>query len=234
MSDVGLPRDVEEPEMPESGDESMVASEEIMIITGGFTDGESDEDDGTALEGGERSVDGDEPSAEEDMESASEFTLDELVAEMAGVSAATPDAPVEEAAPVPDHIDPLAAAMSETFAGACPVEVELWTRLPFWILGVVWVLFVGALAFLLWPRSAGGLQDAPLYGLLVFGGAALVVIGLAAGLFIWSRARSRAELSDRPIVSRVVLLRVLGWTAGGVALWVITMVVLSLHYLDVF
>lgn len=234
MSDAGLPRDVEEPETPEFGDDSEAPSEEIMIIPGGFADGESGEDDGTALEGGDQPAGEDEPSSDEDTAPASEFTLDELVAEMAGVSATTPSAPVEETAPVQDHIDPLTTAMSVTYAETLPVEAELWTRLPFWILGAVWALFAGVLTYLLWPRSAGGLQDAQLYGVLVFGGAALVVIGLLVGLFIWSRARSHAELPDRPIVSRVVLLRVLGWTAGGVALWAIAMVVLSLHHLDVF
>jgi hypothetical protein len=135
---------------------------------------------------------------------------------------------------VPDHVDPLAAAMSEAFAEAVPIEAELWTRVPFWTLGFVWAASVGVMTYLLWPKMSGGLQDAPLYGVLVFGGAGLVVVSLIAGLIVWSMARARAELTDRPIVSRAVLLRVLGWTAGGVALWVVSMIVLSLRHLDVF
>jgi uncharacterized membrane-anchored protein len=81
--------------------------------------------------------------------------------------------------------------------------------------------------------AKAGLADNQLYGILVFGGAALVAGGLVVGLVVWFRARSQADHSDRGIVGRAVLLRALGWTAMGVALWVVSMIVLSLHSLDV-
>lgn len=162
------------------------------------------------------------------------FTLDELVAEMADVSTVAadgsgPEAPAPAAA---ERIDLLETAMSDTFAEAPSVEAAMWTRLPFWILGGAWVLSVGVLTFLLWPTAKAGLTG-QLYDLLVFGGVGLVVASAVAGAVIWFRARAQAEMAERALVSRAVLLRALGWTAIGVALWVVSMVVLSLHSLDV-
>jgi len=228
MSDAGLPGEAKDLETLEMGDEPTGDADELMIITGGIAE---EGQDGEVAPAEEAEPESDAEPADE----RAEFTLDELVAEMAGVSAVVADAPAAETAaePVPEHLDPLAAAMSEAFAATVPVEAEMWTRAPFWATGATWAIFVGVLTYLLWPKAAGGLQDAPLYGVLVFGGATLVVVGLVAGLIVWSRARARAEITDRAIVSRAVLLRVLGWTAAGVALWVIAMIVLSLHYLDV-
>lgn len=224
MSDAGLPDGAEVLEMPEAIDDLTGETGELLIITGGI--GDPDEDD-------EPSFGGEAPAVNSVGKPTSEFTLDELVAEMAGVSAFVADAPAEEAAPAPDRVDELAAAMSDAFADAKPIETETWTRLPFWTIGGLWTLFVGVLTFLLWPDAPAGLQNAPLYEVLVFGGAAMVVGGLAVGLMVWSRARARVDVADRAIVSRVVMLRVLGWTASGVALWVVSMVVLSLRHLDV-
>ena len=225
MSDAGLPHGGEEPEAPETVDEPTGDPEELVIITGGTADSEPD--------GDEPMGDDVAPEDVEEAERAAEFTLDELVAEMAGVSAVAASASAGETAPVQGHVDPLTAAMSEVFAEAAPIESEMWTRAPFWAVGASWVVFIGVLTFLLWPRSTGGLETMPLYGVLVFGGAVLVVVSLMAGLVVWARARARTEPTDRPVVSRALLLRMLGWTAAGVALWVIAMVVLSLHHLDV-
>lgn len=224
MSDAGLPRGGDEPETHETNDESTSEAGELQIITG------DPEPDGDVSAGAPI----DEPAPEEPSGSASEFTLDELVAEMAGVSSVAAQPPVVESAPAPEHVDPLTAAMSDTFAEAAPTETELWTRVPFWVIGLSWAAFVGVMTFLLWAKSSGGLEDAPLYGALVFGGAGMVALSLFIGLIVWARARSHAEAGDRGIVSRAVLLRVLGWTAGGVVLWVGAMVVLSLRHLDVF
>lgn len=227
MSDTGLPRGGDEPETHETNDESTSEAGELQILAEGIADPESGDDLSATAPA-------DEHAMEEPAGSASEFTLDELVAEMAGVSSVTAQAPAVESAPAPEHVDPLTAAMSDTFAEAAPTEAALWTRVPFWVIGLSWMSFVGVMTFLLWPKSSGGLQDAPLYGALVFGGAGLVVLSLFIGLIVWARARSHAEAGDRGIVSRAVLLRVLGWTAGGVALWVVALIVLSLRHLDVF
>lgn len=228
MSDVELPSDGQDPGAPGTFDESGADSGELVIITGGIAD--EDPDEGIEAVSDVATVD--EPEEEQ----AAEFTLDELVAEMAGVSALAAVVADEEVAPVaiPEHIDPLAAAMSEAFAEAAPVEEEMWTRAPFWVLGAVWAVFAGVLSFLLWPKTSTGLESSPLYGLLVYGGTGLVIVGLIVGLVVWSRARARADFKDRSIVSRALMLRAVGWTAAGVAVWVVALVVLSLHHLDVF
>jgi hypothetical protein len=257
MSDTEMPRDGEESDRPVAADEA-AEDEGLVIIPGepGESDGEGlviipgagvpDESDEEELlqPGDDEPVASDEPGAAEepaadpgDEEAPGEphFTLDELVAEMADVSTVVTDGSTPEpAAPeVPKRVDVLADAMSDTFAEAPPIEAALWTRIPFWVLGAVWALSVGVLTYLLWPGAKAGLAGTQLYNILVFGGAALVVAGAVVGAVIWSRARSQADMADRKIVSRTMLLRALVWAAMGVALWVVSMIVLSLHSLDV-
>ena len=251
MSDTEMPRDGEEPDREVAADEPVaeeaglpailsesesVEQSDLVIIPGGGDAGEMDEDDSLEV------VPVPEPEAAEEPEPAGEgapverkLTLDELVAEMAGGSAAvTGGSPPVASAPVmAERVDTLENAMPDTFADALPVEAQLWKRLPFWVLGATWVVSVGVMTYLLWPMAKAGLADNQLYGILVFGGAALVAGGLVVGLVVWFRARSQADQSDRGIVGRAVLLRALGWTAMGVALWVVSMIVLSLHSLDV-
>jgi hypothetical protein len=245
MSDTEMPRDGEEPDRGVAADEPVaeeaglpailsesesVEQSDLVIIPGGGDAGEMGEDD--SLEA--VPVPGPEP-AEEDAPVERKLTLDELVAEMAGGSAAVTDGspPVASAPVMAERVDTLENAMPDTFADALPVEAQLWKRLPFWVLGATWVVSVGVMTYLLWPMAKAGLADNQLYGILVFGGAALVAGGLVVGLVVWFRARSQADHSDRGIVGRAVLLRALGWTAVGVALWVVSMIVLSLHSLDV-
>jgi hypothetical protein len=223
-----------------SGDPEASDDEGLVIIPGGGVDDAEEEPLQVADASGSTAPE--EPTAPEESGSAAEggdstephFTLDELVAEMADVSTVASDGSGPEApAPVvAERIDVLETAMSDTFAEAPPVEAVMWTRLPFWVLGAVWVISVGVLTFMLWPTAKAGLAG-QLYDVLVFGGAGLVVVSAVAGAVIWFRARSQAEMADRAIVRRAVLLRALGWTALGVALWVVSMVVLSLHSLDV-
>jgi hypothetical protein len=104
----------------------------------------------------------------------------------------------------------------------------MWTRVPFWVLGALWVAFVGVLTYLMWP-STGALVTRPLYPYLVFGGAALVVVGLVTGLTIWLLARAHAGEYGPAGIARTVWMRALGWTACGVAVWWIGLVVLDLH-----
>jgi hypothetical protein len=253
MSDTEMPRDGEEPDRGVAADEPVaeeaglpailsesesVEQSDLVIIPGGGDAGEMGEDD--SLEAvpvpEPEAVPVPEPEpAEEDAPVERKLTLDELVAEMAGGSAAVTDGspPVASAPVVAEGVDTLENTMPDTFADAVPVEAQLWKRLPFWVLGATWVVSVGVMTYLLWPMAKAGLAGNQLYGILVFGGAALVVGGLVVGLVVWFRARSQADHSDRGIVGRAVLLRALGWTAMGVALWVVSMIVLSLHSLDV-
>jgi hypothetical protein len=254
MTDEEMLRDGETPQQPVAAEEPTGADAGLVIIPGGPDPEEADDDvapsdaEVPAVEDAPEVPDvaiheagADEP-AETLPEPAPEwpqFTLDELVAEMAGVSAVTAaSAPsVAEAVTVaPERVDVLAEAMSETFAEAPDVEAEMWTRAPFWALAAVWAAFAGALAYLLWPTAADGLQalmGASLYGLLVYGGPGLVVVGLVMGLIVRSRAQARASVVDRGVVGRAILLRTLGWTAAGVAVWVVAMIVVNFHAVGV-
>lgn len=176
------------------------------------------------------------PEIEEDEEPGPvNFTLDELVAEMADVSTVVTEGPAAGvAAPAAvERIAAIDAVMNDTVGDGVPLEGEMWTRLPFWILGGVWALAVLVLTYLLWPTAKVGLGGAPLYGALVYGGAALAVLSLAVGATIWSRARSLSTTGERPIVSRIIMMRALTWTASGVGLWVVSMIVLSFHSLAI-
>jgi hypothetical protein len=242
MSDAELPHDAELPEQPETDDEAAVEDGGLLIIPGGV-DAEIPEADALdesapeAEEADETAPDAladDEASATEQQpeEPDTQFTLDELVAEMAGVSAVGADSGADAEPVVAQRVDPLAAVMSEAFEEV-PVENEMWTRLPFWILGAAWVSFAGVITYLLWSTAKAALTGTQLWGVLIFGGPALVAAGAVMGFVVWSRARVRCAMPDRGVVGRAILLRAVGWTATGVALWVVSMIVLSLHSLDV-
>jgi hypothetical protein len=230
MSDEEMPVDGDTTGQVAQADGAPVEDAGLLIIPGGA----ESEDGGSVAEPADRPA----PAADVDTAEDSpepQFTLDELVAEMAGVSAVIPGASSSgvPAPVVPERIDALDAVMSDTFAEAPSVESELWTRAPFWVGMAAWLVFVGTLTYLLWPNASQGLQAAPLYGVLVYGGSGLVLLGIITGWVVWKRARARAAIVERAVVGRAVLLRALGWTAGGVAIWVVAMVVLSLHSLDV-
>jgi hypothetical protein len=246
MSDEEMPRDEQAPEQPVVAEEPITEGSGLVIIPGGAGPDEMDDVDFNDLAAAPEDASEDLDTefgesvaeAEPEVPDRPQFTLDELVAEMAGVSAATvgPAAPGEAAPPEPERVDVLAAAMSDTFAEAPAVEDEMWTRAPFWALVAVWAIFAGGLAYLLWPTAAEGLEalmGASLYGILVYGGVALVVIGIVAGMIVRSSAQARASAVDRGIVGRAILLRVLGWTAAGVAVWVIALIAVSFHAVGV-
>jgi hypothetical protein len=189
---------------------------------------------------------GDEP--EEGLDAAPQLTLDEMVAELtAPAEPVSPSAepaeapePVEEPAegaealPAPQAVPPstVTPGPDETLAPAevvRPVADRLWTRIPFWVLGLVWAGLVGASAYALWPTSAEAFILSPLYPVFIFGAAALVAVGVVLGLIVWLTARSRAGEYGTAGVGRRIWTRALGWTAGGVALWWIALIVLDLH-----
>ncbi len=238
MSDAETTRDGDEPERPFAAGEPAVEGEGLVIITGSGGVEEDEEeplpttDTGAAptraeFAGAEEAG----PAAEEGDSTGTDLTLDELVAEMADASTLVTgrSAPEAPAPVVTEHVDVLESLMTDTLAELPAVEARMWTKLPFWVLEALWVLSVGVLTFLLWPNAKAVLAAIPLYDALVFGGAALVAVSAVVGAVVWSRARSMAEMADRSVVGRVVLLRALGWIAAGVALWVVSMVVLSLH-----
>lgn len=260
MSDEEMPRDEEAPEQRAAAEEPTGEDMGLLIIPGGVDP--EDADDGIASGGPDASASDETPEIVEpdlDVPAAGEpiddvelrvaepdaapadrpqFTLDELVAEMAGVSAASAVAPApgESAPVVPERVDVLTAAMSDTFAEAPAVEDEVWTRAPFWGIAAAWALFAGVLAYLLWPTATQGfdaLMGSSLYSVLVWGGVALVVVGLVIGTGVRSRAQARGSVVDRGVVGRAILLRTLGWTAAGVAIWVVAMIVVSFHAVGV-
>ena len=230
MSDEVLPRDEEALEQRAAAQEPIGEDMGLLIIPGGV----DPEDAGEPAD--EVGPEASEPAAVP--ADRPQFTLDELVAEMAGVSAASavPPAAGESAPVVPERVDVLGAAMSDTFSEAPAVGQEMWTRAPFWAVAAVWAIFAGVLAYLLWPTAPQGfdaLMGSSLYSVLVWGGVALVVIGLVIGAVVRSRAQARGGAADRGPVGRAILLRALGWTAAGVAMWVVAMIVVSFHVVGV-
>jgi hypothetical protein len=186
-------------------------------------------------------------------------TLDELVAELAepepaagsvdeseileaaGEGSASGERPEDSEGGEPAEggaVEGTAPAESGADGGAEPEAIEepelpvvrrMSTRVPFWVLGAAWVAFAGGLTYLLWPTSTGVFVTSPIYGYFVFGGAALVIIGLVLGLIVWLAARSSVEKGARAGIAGVVWMRALGWTAIGVVLWWIALTVLDLH-----
>ena len=199
-------------------------------------------------------VPGSEPSqvtasADENEEPTAPLTLDELVAEISEVEPAEAAETAEDEEPVEGEEGETEAAEGEEPAseeeseepesdeeseaeeeyGPTPVVSRMWARVPFWIIGVVWAVFAGALGYMLWPVSAGVFVTDPLYPYFVFGGATLVALGLVTGLIVWLVARAQAEGDERIGLGRILWMRALSWTAGGVALWWVALIALDLH-----
>jgi len=179
---------------------------------------------------GEAVADGETP-AETSSDAAGETVLPETE------TPATPES-AEEAAvadePAADAATAAAAASeddsaAEILAEPVPFLLQMRWRVPFWVVFGLFAAFVAALVYLLWPASAGEFVALPLYGVLVIGGASLVVIGLVTGLAVWLAARSRATDDEKAGLGRTLWARALGWTAGGVALWWVGILALDLH-----
>ena len=185
-----------------------------------------------------------EPDQDEDEEPTAPLTLDELVAELEVPAEESGEHPAEE--PGEETSEEAAEAAEgeeageeeaetaepgeqEIEAGLMPVSERLWTRLPFWLIGLAWAAFSGALAYLFWPLSATVFVTNPLYPYFVFGGAALVVVDLVTGLVVLLVARARAGDEGRAGLGRVIWLRALTWTAAGVVLWWVALIALDLH-----
>ncbi|MDO8963563.1 MAG: hypothetical protein Q7W30_03625 [Coriobacteriia bacterium] len=103
---------------------------------------------------------------------------------------------------------------------------RLSSRLPFWIYGAAWALFLGVMTYLLWPAFS---VDAPLYPVLVFGGAAMSAVGVILGIVVLVASRAGSTDDERAGLTRAVALRTAGWMAVGVVLWWVAMFVLDLH-----
>jgi hypothetical protein len=233
--------------------------ESEVIEAGEDRDLEADEAD---VDGAEADGAGD-PEADEtgtvDFEEASPAvpaTLDEMVAELTGAvqpaedaqpdveggeagDAAAPESAPEPVASGPDD----AAQLGETATDAAgpaapealaPITRRWWTRVPLWIVFAAFPVVTGVPVYLMWPGATGAVTAHPLYRLLVLGGAALVLIGLMTGCAIWLTARSRAADDEKVGLGRTLWMRTLTWTAGGVALWWIGLVILDLRHSGVF
>jgi hypothetical protein len=112
-----------------------------------------------------------------------------------------------------------------------PITLRWWTRVPLWVLFGAFLVVVGTVSYLLWPLAAGQFTTSDLYPLLVFGGAGLVLIDLVTGLVIWLLARSRANDDEKAGLGRTLWMRCLAWTAGGVAIWWIGLILLDLRHI---
>jgi hypothetical protein len=183
------------------------------------------EDDGAApaesvpADGAEdESGDGAAAASDEPAEAPADQTVS---TEPVGESAATEPA---EVAPEPDE-----AALEAVPVVPVPYAFRLRLRVPFWIEFAVFVAFVAAMVYLLWPASTGPFVTLPLYAVFVFGGAALVAVDLVTALVVWLSARSGATDDEKVGLGRTLWMRALAWTAGGVALWWIGIALLELH-----
>jgi hypothetical protein len=130
-------------------------------------------------------------------------------------------------APVAPTASPIAA---DPAAEAGPMLERLWTHVPFWVIAGAWVVLTAAMTALLWNASAGGMSTGIPYAVLVLGGGALVVIGLVAGLVISLLVRGRTVPGERAGLFLAVWNRALLWTAGGVLVWWIGLLLLDLHH----
>lgn len=208
----------------EAGEESAPASD-VEVVPAPAPDSDSEPD----------SAPEPEPEREEPA-----LTLDELVADLAESEA------VAETAVIAPEVDEAAAepteAATETAASAGVPDVQaepkpllrrLWTQAPFWAVDAVWAILTLAAVIALWRAPSATFADGIAYGLLVLGGAALAFIGLVTGLVVWLVARSRAGDDERAGLGLAIWTRALAWTAGGVALWWVGLLVLDLHHAGV-
>jgi hypothetical protein len=124
-----------------------------------------------------------------------------------------------------------AAAAASAVTVPEPVRRRLSTRLPFWIYGGAWAVFVGTLTYLMWPLSDKPFVDDPYYAYLVYGGAGMLGIGLVVAITVWAVARSGTSKTEREGLVRAVWLRAAGWMAVGVILWWAGMYALDMHRL---
>jgi hypothetical protein len=190
-----------------------------------------------------------EPAEEPEPEpEAAALTLEELVAEIAGseeaeVPAVTP-APVEgeesaeleepsEPAETPAETTESIESPAEAAAASTPLLRRLWTRVPFWLLDGLWLAVTVAAMIVLWKAPSATFSDGVPYAILVLGGAAFAFSGVVAGLVVWLVARGRASESERVGLGLTIWTRALAWTAGGVALWWVGLLLLDLHHAGV-
>ena len=165
------------------------------------------------------------------------FTLDELVADLA--SSGPGDEANADAARAAEDESPSMTAAEEAVetaeqevepAAPKPLLRRVWTRAPFWAVDAAWAILTLAAVIALWRAPAATFADGIAYGVLVLGGAALAFIGLMTGLIVWLVARSRAGQDERVGLGLAIWTRALIWTAGGVALWWVGLLVLDLHH----
>jgi hypothetical protein len=180
-----------------------------LAVEGEPADGET----GTARDGAERAEDG--ASAAPTGVEAKEARASE------------PQAVPVSVAPVAQAVSPIAA---EPAAEAGPMLERSWTHVPFWVIAGAWVVLTAAMTALLWNASAGGVTTGIPYAVLVLGGGVLVVIDLVAGLVVSLMVRGRTAPGERAGLFLAVWYRALLWTAGGVLVWWIGLLLLDLHH----
>ena len=178
-----------------------------------------------------------EPEPQPEPQPELPFTLDELVADLAS-SGPGDEANADAARAAEDESPSMTAAEESVEAAEQEVEPaapkpllrRVWTRAPFWAVDAAWAILTLAAVIALWRAPAATFADGIAYGVLVLGGAALAFIGLMTSLIVWLVARSRAGQDERVGLGLAIWTRALIWTAGGVALWWVGLLVLDLHH----
>jgi hypothetical protein len=106
----------------------------------------------------------------------------------------------------------------------------MWTRAPAWCVAVLFAAFVVAAVAYLWPVASGDFKASAYYPLFILGSAGFVVVHLVTGLTVWLSARAQAGKGARTGISATVWIRTLAWTAGGIVLWWVGLLLLDLRH----
>lgn len=119
--------------------------------------------------------------------------------------------------------------IEDVYAGPALARNGLGARLPAWIYAGVWVVFAGAMVYLLWPAATKPFVGLPYYAYMVIGGLALTVTGPIMALVTWLVTRMSTTASERLGLARAVWTRCMLATVFGVAVWWLALYALDLH-----
>lgn len=174
---------------------------------------------------------GDEPGA--DAAPADEPGLDEMVAQLREGDAQPSSEGSGEASELAEVTEPVTPEPVGTPASPADATTTLArdraaAKAPFWTLVAAWIVFVAAMAYVLWPSASAPFVGASVYAYFVIGGVVLTLCGPLLGLTVWLVLRGSAGAEGAGL-ARAVFLRAGVATFSGVSLWWLALVALDLH-----